>query len=168
MSYERFYPNGWQSGETGGTPITPEALNHMEKGIEQAYLNFEPAVESAEYPGCYYRTVNGAVEWINPPMVPGVEYRTTERWNSKIVYTMLVDCGEMISGGSLTYKESGTTIRYAGFAGGVPLPFLASDGFGGDWSLWMRVNNNTIGVYGGTGYADTTISTKAHVWYVKE
>ena len=33
MSYERFYPNGWQSGETGDTPITPEALNHIEEGI---------------------------------------------------------------------------------------------------------------------------------------
>lgn len=33
MSYEKFYPNGWQSGEAGGTPITPEALNHMEAGI---------------------------------------------------------------------------------------------------------------------------------------
>lgn len=40
MSYERFYPNGWQSGESGGTPITPEALNHVEKGIEAAHKLF--------------------------------------------------------------------------------------------------------------------------------
>lgn len=33
MSYEKYYPGGWQSGESGGTPITPEALNHMEDGI---------------------------------------------------------------------------------------------------------------------------------------
>lgn len=39
MSYEKFYPNGWQSGETGDTPITPEALNHMERGI----MNSAPA-----------------------------------------------------------------------------------------------------------------------------
>lgn len=36
MSYEKYYPGGWQSGETGGTPITPEALNHMENGIVNA------------------------------------------------------------------------------------------------------------------------------------
>lgn len=36
MSYEKYYPGGWQSGESGGTPITPEALNHMEAGIENA------------------------------------------------------------------------------------------------------------------------------------
>lgn len=37
MSYKPYYENGWKSGEEGGTPITPEALNHMEEGIEQAY-----------------------------------------------------------------------------------------------------------------------------------
>lgn len=26
----------WASGETGGTPITPESLNHMEQGIADA------------------------------------------------------------------------------------------------------------------------------------
>ena len=36
MSYSRYYPDGYQSGEAGGTPITPEALNHMEGGIEAA------------------------------------------------------------------------------------------------------------------------------------
>ena len=32
-------------------------------------------------------------EWENPPMQPGVEYRTTERWNGKAVYAMLVYLG---------------------------------------------------------------------------
>lgn len=36
MGYEKYYSGGWKSGETGGTPITPEALNHMEEGIEAA------------------------------------------------------------------------------------------------------------------------------------
>lgn len=36
MSYERCYTGGWASAESGGTPITPEALNHMEEGIIQA------------------------------------------------------------------------------------------------------------------------------------
>lgn len=30
---------------------------------------FLPAVEDTTYKGCYYRTVNGAKEWINPPML---------------------------------------------------------------------------------------------------
>ncbi len=44
-----------------------------------AEVGASPGVESAEYPGCYYRTVGGETEWVNPPMVEGEEYRTTER-----------------------------------------------------------------------------------------
>lgn len=36
MSYEPYYSGGWQSGESGATPITPEALNHIEKGIKNS------------------------------------------------------------------------------------------------------------------------------------
>ena len=32
-------------------------------------------------------------EYVNPPMRVGVEYRTTERWMGKSVYTKLIDCG---------------------------------------------------------------------------
>ena len=34
-------------------------------------------------------------EWENPPMFVGVEYRTIERWNGKVVYTKLVSYGGM-------------------------------------------------------------------------
>ncbi len=37
MSYTPYYPNGWQTGEAGATPITPAALNYMENGIKNAY-----------------------------------------------------------------------------------------------------------------------------------
>lgn len=50
----------------------------------------EPAyageMESDEYPGCYYRMVDGEKEWRNPPMVDGQDYRTTERCDGKAVY----------------------------------------------------------------------------------
>lgn len=32
-------------------------------------------------------------EWVNPPMIVGVEYRTTERWQGKPVYYKVVDFG---------------------------------------------------------------------------
>ena len=39
-----------------------------------------------------YQSANPWLEWeyANPPMEPGVEYRTTERWNGKAVYKKLV------------------------------------------------------------------------------
>ncbi len=45
-------------------------------------------VEDSEHPGCYYRMFNGIKEWINPPMMDGVEYRLTKRYNGKPLYAM--------------------------------------------------------------------------------
>lgn len=42
MGYNPYYEGGWKSGKEGGTPITPEALNHIEAGIEQTYSDFAP------------------------------------------------------------------------------------------------------------------------------
>lgn len=47
-------------------------------------------IESPNYPGCFYRIVGGEEEWINPPMIPNVAYRTTERWNGKPVYMLAI------------------------------------------------------------------------------
>lgn len=41
-------------------------------------------------------------EWVNPPMVAGVEYRTTERYHGKPVYCKLVDFGNLPNN---TYKD---------------------------------------------------------------
>lgn len=34
-------------------------------------------------------------EWVNPPMVTGTEYRTTERWNGKPVYKQTISLGKL-------------------------------------------------------------------------
>ena len=62
-----------------GTPLSAETFNGMLAGLA-------PALESEDYPGCYYRVVDGETEWLNPPMIAGVEYRTTERFGGKVVY----------------------------------------------------------------------------------
>lgn len=81
--------NQWTfDGSTGRTiNITPDKIGAA------------PAVESTEYPGCYYRTVGGSTEWINPPMVSGKEYRTTERMNGSPVYATMYT-GYLAVGGS--------------------------------------------------------------------
>ena len=45
-SYNPYYSGGWQSGEEGGTPITPDALNHIEDGIAGAYDYTEQSTAS--------------------------------------------------------------------------------------------------------------------------
>lgn len=49
-----------------------------------------PGLDGAYQIATDYRIVNGVKEWVNPPMEPGVEYRTTELWNGKPVYRQLV------------------------------------------------------------------------------
>lgn len=46
-------------------------------------------------------------EWVDPPMMVGVEYRTTERYNGKPVYKKMVNCGKFPSSGS-------TSVYYLG------------------------------------------------------
>jgi hypothetical protein len=73
---------------TAGTEVvsfTPRSIPTVE---ENRVCN-APAIESTEHPGCYYRYVNGNVEWINPPMYAHNEYRTSERWRGKVVYTKM-------------------------------------------------------------------------------
>ena len=71
-----------------GQPAQVDQLDHTAQQIDDG-IGFE----STDYPGCYYRTVDGVVEWFNPPMQLGVEYRTTERYHGKPVYAKDVDCG---------------------------------------------------------------------------
>ena len=52
-----------------------------------AEVGSAPAVESEEHPGCYYRIVDGEIEWINPPMTDSVEYKTAEQYGNKAIYT---------------------------------------------------------------------------------
>lgn len=88
-----------------------------------------PAHESAEHPGCYYRIVDGVTEWINPPVVLGVEYRTTERFSGMPVYTKFVQLGVTASGQSIVqwHDASVSPIRHACRFTSQTLPFLNDD-----------------------------------------
>ena len=48
----------------------------------------------------------GPIEWINPPMDLGVEYRTTERYLGKPVYTQVFQAFESLAKGGSVYSAS--------------------------------------------------------------
>ena len=76
-------------------------------------------IESAEFPGCFYRMVNGFMEWINPPTMPGVEYMTTERWNNKNVYQKILHVGALSNKAVVSIEigaEYDKIISIAGYA----------------------------------------------------
>ena len=72
--------------ENGGTGAgTAEAAREN--------LGVAPAIEDTEHAGCYYRMVNGEKEWINPPLLDYVEYKTTRRIDGKPVYVTYSNVG---------------------------------------------------------------------------
>ena len=62
------------------------------------------------------RRCTGAGNWskwecINPPMIPGIEYRTTKRHNGKPVYSLFRSWGAMPNKGTVEYDISWLNIR---------------------------------------------------------
>lgn len=85
--------------------------------------------EDATYAGCYYYETTDGVEWINPPMIVGVEYRTTEKFNGNPVYVTVVDYGSLPNtkeGSNNTLSANLNIISMSGFAVGssynIPIP----------------------------------------------
>ncbi len=74
---------------SGLTLGIPTALFTPQLSISDELHRF--CIESTDAPGCYYRIYDGHTEWINPPMIPGMKYRTTERWDGEPVYTEQIE-----------------------------------------------------------------------------
>lgn len=96
----------YNSKHTGSQIETAVARALPGGAIDKSIAEKMHALESTDYPGCYYRMVNGVQEWINPPTVAGVEFRTTERRSAKPVYTRLIDCGNMPAAGSVAIVQA--------------------------------------------------------------
>lgn len=130
----------YNSAHTG--PEIDEAISRALPGggIDQEMAQKEPAIESADYPGCYYRMVDGAQEWINPPMAAGVEYRTTERYHGKPVYVKTVPTGAMPAAAgvsnrvtvqtSITASDVDTFIRFDGLVTNGTMNYTLPVGYG--------------------------------------
>lgn len=122
---------------------------------------YDIAEESAEHPGCYFRMVGEEAEWLNSPMVLGVEYRTAERWEESPVYTMLVNLGAASNGKTVAHGITASHfIRAAGKLSNIPMPVYFSE----NYSASISVAQDVIHIFE-TGY-DSVLAT-AQVWYIK-
>lgn len=60
----------------------------------------------------------GVLEWDNPPMAMGVEYRTTERYNEKVVYAKHYNAGKFVNNGYFALPDGAVdVVRYFGYFG---------------------------------------------------
>lgn len=106
-------------------------------------------------------------EWLNPPRIAGVEYRTTERLSGKPIYTMAIGTGDLPAGGSktLNFAQYGATnvagiLECYGFAtSGQTIPY-------DDGDLTIKISATTTDVVITTnktvasGYPNGTIIIK--------
>lgn len=111
------YPNRYTMRDQNGN----ESLVYLERAdepiVEGTPLNAETfnslllCTESKDYPGCYFRIVDGEEEWLNPPMMENKAYRTTKRFNGYPVYMVAAVFPTLaVEGGHVEKKFSGFTI----------------------------------------------------------
>lgn len=100
-------------GQAADAKATGDALGKKAdtSTVDAALAKKADAIEDTEYPGCYYRMAGNVKEWISPPMVAGVEYQTTERWNGKTVFVRRIYFGTLAQGE--TTIDLGVTIATA-------------------------------------------------------
>lgn len=123
--------------------------------------------------------VNGVGEWEynNPPMIIGVEYRTTERYNGKPVYALAVFCGDCPVEG---FKEirppeaaNVDVLVRASFrsAAGTLLPKITGGTSNYKWNSQCNagVSSNQIFIDMDKGYSEDNLTTgvTASLYYTK-
>lgn len=84
-------------------------------------------------------TLMANMEWLNPPMQLGVEYRTTERFQGKPVYALFAEFGVNRNGRVVYFGENiQSVVRGVAYAGDtLPYPLYQGTVFG-DWSCWYQ------------------------------
>ena len=105
-------------------------------------------------------------EWLNPPMKPGVEYRTTERRNGLPVYTQFKNLGKIVNGayGDISVTNLDSVVGYEAFWVNRPLPIIKNSSLTDAETQYLNVyvlNANTIRVY---YYGGTSVSGNGDVY----
>ena len=132
--------------------------------LEQNFGGNSLFMESEDFPGCYYRFVNGVSEWLNPPLQYGVEYRTIDRLNEKPVYTKVVNVGaclgevESINCDGFVFRINATGILQLP---GNPLKIANGNE---SFSVWFR--GDTLIVYGDSVNGVNEVIVQ--IWYTYE
>lgn len=105
-------------------------------------------------------------EWVNPPMQVGVEYRTTERWQGNVVYTMMVDCGAAANGKTTTPNiGNGTIFKFVGRTVGYALPMLHT-GLSSTYMMYLYCDNDSVTIMCGSAMVGK--QTYCQIWYYKD
>lgn len=101
-------------------------------------------------------TLAAVMEYQNPPMLLGVEYKTTERFWGRPVYYKIVDCGQIadnkqVEHGIVNMRDC---ISFQGLRGGMPMPGISNNNLSDPWSYYVAdVSRTKITLACGTSAA---------------
>lgn len=142
-SMAKSWNNHWQNGffreklnsPTGASGKMWYGITCVESGGNQTNIAFSRDVSHGLMEARRYKegSTFGEWEYVNPPMLEGVEYRTTERFNGKPVYAKYMDSAALKTPGSTNIsvaEESVDIIEIKGYltrdndSGYFPLPYF--------------------------------------------
>ena len=146
-------------------------------GKEAYYQEIIPATNGADYTCAnnnkLVRSRYGVIkgwDWVNPPMLLGVEYRTTERYLGKPVYTIAFNFGALpASGEKLLYAPVAANVSGVIACGGCTsngeaLPFLYPTGNGVHDIKLAAIRSVNGGIAVGIGVSKDRSNETATVW----
>lgn len=111
-------------------------------------------------------------EYVNPPMLEGKEYRTTERFRGKPVYVMTFSpSGGMTDGETITYPLSSGSVDWLvrGIMHGssqAPAPYIHSKDLANSWSYYANFQRNSYVVRCGSSVVGQ--SYHITIYYTKQ
>ena len=178
--------NGWYLTSSGSKNV-PTGVDYLGYGTtlvrnrNDDIIQEFTSVKATNITGSPYRLVRSKSndspdwsgwEWLNPPMLSGVEYRTTERWKGEPVYTVLVNAGKSTPGSSISCDTNypvKEVLRQAATVGGYAVPFFHGGSATNSYSSYVTVHNQSgyirIGCY--TGSSVPSGDTMVQIWYTR-
>lgn len=98
----------------------------------------------------------GPWEYVNPMLMLGTEYRTTERYLGKPVYYKIVDCGQIADNKQVEHGivNMQDCISFQGLRGSMPMPSISNNNLSAPWSYYVAdVDRTKITLACGTSAA---------------
>ena len=83
--------------------------------------------------------LKATMEYLNPPLVLGVEYRTTERYLGNPVYCKLVDCGQIADKKTVDHgiSDMNLCLSFRGGRAGEPMPQIYNHSLNDPWTCYV-------------------------------
>lgn len=167
--------NGWYYLSGSSCLNAPSEWNNMRYGLltvasrDGKYIN-----QIIKYGGCSAErhTTDGGTtwtpwDWINPPFVVGVEYRTTERWREQPVYAKTLYLGSAASDATIDISSFGVSrvLRYSGVLGRYTLPYINAYNLQASWTAYLAVSTTGIEIKCGSSLTGQEVCVT--IWYTK-